>query len=320
MPSKKHLFQTCFLIFALCLTQALRAENEFLGENAVASYSKRSKKKQRRLKSPGVDSWFPYFTPVLSIEDEDLKRFTQCTIGVGFLYLSKVKGNTTLKPSPAKSISNATDTKKVGGFSYNRTPLYQYEIGTRIASWLKLSLAFQNQNSIYFQSRFSPTYVPPGATRDSDVGLPKTQFRANLSLNSVFVRALLVTPWAMVLKSWAHTGYLAIATGPCWQSWTDIRQYVQYNNDGVESTFVNTLKQKYGASALLQIDCGLRTQPAFTNNSLSFVVGLKFNLWGRVPNLGDEKDQSSWKHSFKKPYSATSLYSFSPYLGGQWVF
>ena len=125
----------------------------------------------------------------------------------------------------------------------------------------------------------------------------------------------------MVLKSWMYTLYFNAGVGPCWQSWTDLRQYIQFQTaDGVETTFVNTLKQKYGTSALWTLDAGLRTKSANTTSFISLLFGCKFISWGKVPNLGFDKDQSSWGFAFEKPYSARMLYSFAPYIGVQWNF
>lgn len=307
------------LIFVLSYPISLCSEEAFFGETAVAAYSKGNNSKHSSGKYEGIDSWTPYFTSIANVENADKKIFVQGTVGIGFLYLSSVQGNMKVIPSPPSSAMNGATPKKVGGFSYNRTPVSDLMFGYQFLDWLKGALALQNQNNIHFQSRFAPSLVPTGSTRTSNTSLPDTQFRANLALNAIYLKVMFELPWIMVLKSWMYALYFNAGVGPCWQSWTDLRQYVQFrnNNNSVNTTFVNTLKQKYGASALWQLDAGLRLKPASTSVYISLVFGCKFNSWGKVPNLGASSQQGSWGFSFQKPYSARMLYSFAPYLGVQ---
>lgn len=307
------------LIFTLTYASSLCSEEAFFGETAVAAYSKGKNGKYSSGKYEGIDSWTPYFTSIANVEDIEQKIFVQGTVGIGFLYLTRVQANMKVIPSPRNSAMNGAVPKNVGGFSYNRTPLSDLMFGYRFLDWLKLALALQNQNNIHFQSRFAPSLVPAGSTRTSNTSLPETQFRANLALNSVYLKVMFELPWVMVLKSWMYALYFNVGVGPCWQSWTDLRQYVQFtnNNNSVNTTFVNTLKQKYGASALWQLDTGIRIKPASTQTYISLILGFKFNSWGKVPNLGAQSQQGSWGFSFQKPYSARMLYSFAPYLGIQ---
>lgn len=310
-----------FVLVLLIYSTNIFSESTFLGETAVAAYSKGKNNQSKSGKYEGVNSWSPYFTWIGNVENTDQRTFVQFTVGVGFLYLSKVKGNMAVIPSPAGSATNNAIPKKIGGFSYNKTPVVDFIFGYRILDWLKAGIALQNQNNVHFQSRFAPTLVPVGATRNSTTTLPKTQFRANLALNALYLKAMFELPWPMVWKSWMYALYFNVGVGPCWQSWTDMRQYVQFQTaGGVESTFVNTLKQKYGASALWQLDLGFRAKSASIESTVSLLLGFKFNSWGKVPNLGASGEQGGWTFSFRKPYSARLLYSFAPYLGAQWNF
>ena len=317
---KNKLYFALFFIL-IFFPELSHCEDAFMDQLAIAAYSKKSPHKAKTSKYEGVDSWTPYFTWIGNVENQDQRTFSQITVGVGFLYLSDVKGNFTLKPSPPNSATNNAEVKKVGGFSYNKTPVFEFNFGYRIFDWLKLAIAVQNQTSIHMQSRFAPSLVPVGATRVSSTSLPETQFRANLGLNSVYLKAIFELPWTMILKSWMYALYFNAGVGPCWQIWTDLRQYIQFQtSNGVETTFVNTLSQKYGASALWTLDAGIRTKSANVNSFISLLFGCKFISWGKVPNLGSDKDQSSWGYAFEKPYSARMLYSFAPYIGVQWNF
>lgn len=325
MAKLKPFFHLLFAINFLFFINPTKAfsEEAFFGETAIMAYSKGKSKSNhsKSTKYEGVDSWTPYFTWIGNVEEQEQRTFSQLTAGVGFLYLSDVKGNLSVIPSPAGSATNNAKVKKVGGFSYNRTPIIDFVFGYRILDWLKASFAIQTQNNVHFQSRFAPSLVPTGATRNSTTTLPQTQFRANLSLNAVYLKAMFELPWPMILKSWMYTLYFNAGVGPCWQSWTDIRQYVQFQTQaGIESTFVNTLNQKYGASALWQLDFGFRAKSASMHSMISILIGCKFNSWGKVPNIGASNQQGSWEFSFQKPYSARMLYSFAPYIGAQWNF
>ncbi|MCH9632228.1 MAG: hypothetical protein S4CHLAM6_05580 [Chlamydiae bacterium] len=317
----KNIKRFIFLSILIIVSQNVYAHEPFLEAPAVAAYSHNSKKHTSRSGNyEGVNSWKPYFTHISNVQNDDDRTFVQATAGIGFIYFSHVKGDTSLNPSPAQSITTGTNTKKVGGFSYNRTPIYDLMIGYRIADWIKAALALQNQNNIHFQSRFAPTLVPSDQTRSSAASLPESQFRANIALNAVYLKVMFDLPWIMVLKSWMYGLYFNAGVGPCWQSWTDIRQYIQYTANNLETTFVNTLHQKYGASALWQLDAGFRAKSAGLDSTISFVLGCKFNSWGKIPNIGAADQQGAWGFSFRKPYSARMLYSFAPYIGVQWNF
>lgn len=299
------------------------ANQPFLDAPAVAAYSHHSKKKAKKNgQYEGVDSWTPYFTNVCNVQNDENRTFALSTVGVGFIYFSKVKGDLSLTPAPARSVTANTVTKKVGGFSYNRTPVYDLIVGYRVLDWLQIGGAIQAQNNISFQSRFAPSFVPNNVRRQSTATLPKTQFRANIDLNSVYLKAMFEIPWVMILKSWMYALYGNVGVGAAWQSWTDVRQYVQYTNTTtqLQATFVNTLNQKYGANVFWQIDAGIRAKSAALNATVSFVIGCKFNSWGKIPNIGSLNQQGSWNFGFKKPYSARLLYSFAPYIGLQWNF
>lgn len=319
----KNIQRFLFLcLFFLTFSQTNEASQAFLQPPAVAAYSQHATKKHvaKSGKYEGVDSWTPYFTNVDNVQNDYERTFVQMTAGVGFIYFSKVQGDTSLTPAPAGSVTNGTNTKKVGGFSYNRTPIYDMVVGYRILNWLNAAVALQSQNNIHFQSRFAPTLVPAGATRTSNASLPQTQFRANIALNALYAKAMFELPWVMVLKSWMYALYFNVGVGVSWQSWTDIRQYIQYTINQLQTTFVNTLHQKYGASALWQLDAGLRAKSASQTATVSFLIGCKFNSWGKIPNIGDASQQGSWDFAFRKPYSARMLYSFAPYIGVQWNF
>jgi len=72
------------LIFFLNPTKVF-SEEAFLGETAIAAYSKGKSKTGKSKKYEGVDSWTPYFTWVGNVENQEQKTFIQSTVGIGFL-------------------------------------------------------------------------------------------------------------------------------------------------------------------------------------------------------------------------------------------
>lgn len=290
----------------------LKAQMDYLGEKATLAYSS-SPTKTKQV----TNSWVPYYTHIQNVENVEQKVFCQLTVGLGFLYLTNVSGNITLKPSASGSASNNSFVKNVGGFSYNRTPVFDLDFGYRFLDWFKMALAVQTQAGVSYQSKLAPSFVTPNTTRTTTASLPNTQFRANLNLDALYIKCIFELPWTMVWKTWMYAIYCNAGVGACWQSWTDIREYIQYVNNGLDITFVNTLNQKYGASAFWQIDPGFRLKSAKICSSVSILLGCRFNSWGKVPNLGAANQQGAWSYSFKKPYSARMLYSFVPYLGLQ---
>ncbi len=134
----KNIKRFIFLSILIIVSQNVYAHEPFLEAPAVAAYSLNSKKHTSRSGNyEGVNSWKPYFTHISNVQNDDDRTFVQATAGIGFIYFSHVKGDTSLNPSPAQSITTGTNTKKVGGFSYNRTPIYDLMIGYRIADWIK---------------------------------------------------------------------------------------------------------------------------------------------------------------------------------------
>lgn len=266
-----------------------------------------------------VDSWKPYHTWIGNCQDQNKRFFLEGTMGLGFLYFSGAKGNFNGIPAPIGSINMGTLFPLEGKIGYNRVPVYEYSLGYRIFNWFKLAIAIQNQDGIDVQTES----LQPRArgTRISDSTYPDAEFRANLDLDAVYAKFMFELPWVAVWKSYMYAAYLNLGVGPAWQSWTNNRVYETYlANSGAETTFVNTLNQKYPANVFWQVDAGIRMKAANPASAISFLIGCKFSSWGRVGNIGKQTEQGSWSYALAEPFHASMLYSFAPYVGAQWSF
>lgn len=297
--------------------------DEIMQKDVVAAYSKNNtnnntpKSSGRNETYKPVNSWKPYYTWIGNVQSQTERMFMQSSIGLGFMYFSDVKVNPAIIPAPAGSINQNVVVNETGGFSYNRVPVYEYDLGYTVFNWMKLAVSIQNQMNISIQSQYEST-VSGGA--HTAASFPKYQFRANLNLNSVSAKVMFELPWVMVWKNAMYTPYFNASVGAGWQSWTDIRQYAQYLNSAAESTFVNTLHQKYVANCVWGLDAGFRIKSAVPTSNLSLLLGCKFNSWSQVRNIGKADQQGAWGYAIKSPLRVKMLYSFAPYVGGQWNF
>lgn len=305
------------LMAGFVLSSALHAD-EVAKENALLAYSNKNNSGKNSNNYQAVNSWKPYFTWIGNVQNQELRSFVQFNVGLGFLYFSNVQGNLAGVPAPSGSININTSIPIQGDINYNRTPVFEYSYGYRIFNWLKVALALEHQNGIGIQSDAVPGIGLTG--RVSNASTPTAQFRATLGLNAIYPKVTFELPWVMIWKNWLNAVYLSAGVGPCWQSWTDVRVYESYTTAGAEGTFVNTLNQKYPASAFWQLDAGIRSKMATPNSQISFSLGCKFSSWGQARNIGLLDQQGRWGFGLLDPFRVSMLYSFVPYIGAQWNF
>ena len=289
-------------------------------ESALLDYSNKDQSKQKKNGSDyqPVDSWKPYYTWIGNVQDQDNKMFTQMTVGVGFLYFADSSANFNAIPANPNSVNVNVDIPLEGKIGYNRSPVFDFTVGYRIFNWMKMALAFEHQADVHVQTDSLRAAVV--GTRISDASIPNAEFRANLGLNAMSFKVMFELPWPMIWKSWMYTPYFSASVGPGWQSWTDVRVYEQYLSGALETSFVNTLSQKYPASAFWQLDAGFRAKAATPSSLISFIVGCKFSSWGQTRNIGLQGQQGEWPYALFKPFRVKFLYSFVPYVGAQWNF
>ncbi len=243
--------------------------------------------------------------------------FFQTNIGVGFLYFSGLRAN--LMGQPVNNFdppgSAWRDAPLKGRLSYNTTPLFEYLLGYRFNSWLKLAFSYQHQAGITIQSKTVSAFTNQGGPRFSAF----IKFSSNLSLNALLAKVYLELPFAMVWRSLSINPYLAIGVGPGSQSWTQIQTYNMEGNTFFSSE-VLYLQQKTSFNPVWMTDLGFQMQKVASTNQFSMVMGCKYNQWGQARNIGQMSKQGAHKLALTQPFRIRTVYQFAPYLGFQWNF
>ncbi len=246
--------------------------------------------------------------------------FFQTNIGVGFLYFSGLRGNLMGRPVGNFLFVGAfRDAPLKGHLSYNRSPLFEFMLGYRLNSWLKLALSYQHQSGMVIQSKVLSAFP------DSAVSLTSVfQFSSNLSLDGLLAKVYLELPYAMIWKNLSVNPYLAAGVGPGWQSWSQIQVESMFGTSGLDpngfSGNILPLRQKISANAVWMIDMGLQIQRASPANPFSLVMGCKYNQWGQARSIGKMSQQGTHKLALNHPLRIKTVYQFAPYLGVQWNF
>ncbi len=302
----------------LALSDPIRIKNinqfaPYLGAQwnfAPASASGQSYKS----KGKSLKAWLPYWAP--SKEFQCPKSiWTQFNAGIGFLYFSGLRGN--IMGRPTGNFAPATlwrDAPLKGRLSYNQTPLFEYLLGYRFNSLLKLAFSYQHQSGIAIQSRAVSAF-PNSAGAATNV----VQFTSYLSLDALLAKIYFELPFAIVWRGLSTNPYLAIGFGPGWQSWTRVR--IGYMADTVLLMGrILPLRQKISANPVWMADTGLRIQGAYPNNLFSLLLGCKYNQWGQARNIGKMSQQGAHKLALAQPLRIKTIYQFAPYMGVQWNF
>lgn len=262
-----------------------------------------------------VRSWKPYW---MYLNQPKKTPFFQASIGMGFLYFDGVRAN--FSPLPgylANDFAGPAPFKR--SLSYNRTPLFEYNLGQRFNSWFKIALSYQFQGGVTLQT--SPLRTSGYSNTIPSQGLVQI-FRANLDLNSLQLKTTFEYPLPLIWKGLGFNPYVGIGFGAGWQSFSNIQsewiQTTTFNTNSliVEQSFV----QKTCSSVHWMVDVGLRIRSALYENSLFFLAGVKYNQWGSSRNLGKLSEQGASKQGLLNPFQIKTLYSFAPYLSAQWTF
>jgi hypothetical protein len=259
-------------------------------------------------------TWKPYWVNILTIQKPQ-SLFTQFNVGIGLLYFNRMRGNLTVVPR----ISNRNITLNSpvkGRLTYNRTPLYDYQIGFRLNSSLKVAVSYQHQGNVTVSTKFLSN-PPPGA---STFLSQKVQFASDLVLDGILLKVYYEFPKGMVWRNLVSSPYFALGMGPAWQTWkrTTINQTVTQTNFFNE--FEVSLRQKISTNVAFMWDFGVRMQSPYPDSGFSTTLGLKFNLWGQAREMGKMSSQLNPKYGLWDPVKIASIYQWAPYLGVQWNF
>lgn len=247
-------------------------------------------------------------------------KWTQFNVGIGFLYFSGVQGNFMILPSnhiTSPAVSGFVSAPMKRRLTYNRTPLFEYLLGTQINSWLKLGLSYQHQSSVNIQTQ--ALSVDRVNTTTQFAG--RAIFNSGLALDALMAKFYCLAPVAIVWKSIAFNPYLALGVGPCWQSWTNpniifLRRFA--NTTGIANQ-VN-LRNEYSANCGWMFDIGINSRSAKPQASFSIWTGIKYNQWGQAKNIGAQKKHGTLTYGIFKPFRIQTIYQWAPYLGVQWNF
>lgn len=267
-----------------------------------------------QLKGRSVARFLPFFTHNREIQAAK-SPFVQFNVGAGFLYFDQVGGSLTGTPTNAFAIFGPIQIKQ--GFIYNRSPLFEYQVGYRFNQWIKAALSYQYQAGITFQTQILDALTPDGLNTNFDSR--HSQFQANLALNSLMAKVYFELPLSMVSSGCAFTPYLGAAVGPGWQNWTQVQVNRMYDIQSFVSD-PQSLRQKVSGNAVWMLDAGMRVQSALSCSPFSVTMGCKYIQWGQARNMGAVKDQETIKFGLIQPIRIKTLYSFAPYLGMQWNF
>lgn len=255
----------------------------------------------------------PYWIPI-GIVQASKSLFTQFNVGIGFLYFNRARGNLMVNPE-VSNFNVAVDVPLKGRLSYNRTPLFEYQLGYRLFSSLKVALSYQHQGNIAVSSKFIEGGAGTGTFQSQRSG-----FSSDLVLDGILAKVYYELPKAMVWRSLVTSPYFAVGLGTGWQTWKRIQINQTLTSGGYFNEFEVPLRQKVSANVIFMWDAGVRMQSPYPNSGFSTTLGLKFNLWGQARNMGKMSQQLTPTYGLGKPVRVASVYQWAPYVGVQWNF
>lgn len=257
------------------------------------------------IKGKNVNTYIPFLAPLRDLDS--LKELSfEYNIGSGFLYFHKIRGVLSQRP-PANGAGYSDIAPVKRQLSYNRSPLYEFNLGCHLKDWLKTSLSYQTQRNMSISTQFMKSSLPSEINN-------AVEFRANLKLDSLMIKCYFEFPYALIFKNLANTLYLGVGTGGCWQSWTQM-EYRLATNGARRSQYY---QQKICASVAFTVDAGFKVQSIFSKGVFCVTKGIKYMQWGQSRNLGSIKDQGSLNSGLFQPINIEVIYSFVPYIGIQW--
>lgn len=272
------------------------------------SYSKHYRKKEEERQRGG---WKPFFL--------DLDRtyppknfFFRTDIGIGFLYFKKVRGNLQGDPSPVYN-QQGLNAPYRNRLMYNKTPLYEYQLGYQFNPYLKTSFAYVHQGNVTVETKKIP--VTPVAGQG--ITTMYAQFSSNVNLDALIARVYTQFPYPLMFRNIMTTLYIGTGGGFGWQSWANN----WLNTTIAANTYTNdtaTVRQKTSMSIVWMSDLGIRMQRGSPESQFSMQAGVKFNYWGQSRNVGKLSQQGTSKYALFRPLTVKAVYQWSPYVGVQW--
>ena len=268
--------------------------------------------KHKKLYASEVDSFFIHTRYTVKPKN----FITQFNFGPNFLYFKEIDGNLAIKPlEPDRFYGRQVPMSKK--FKYNRVPLYEFLMGYRYSQILQFGLSLQTSNYNILQSPFSP------ASNIETTLKSYSSFKSYLNLYALMAKAYLYLPYAFRAGFVSMNFYSAVGFGPSWQCWYD----VQVNSQGLDIDFLNSDgarnfsgKTKFVTNPSLMVDMGFDMKNAHPDALFHIYLGVRYNRWGQVRNIGKQSQQASSNNGLLRPVRVKTLYSWTPYMSFQWDF
>lgn len=271
------------------------------------------------LKNRTFKSWTPFFYSTCHFAPPK-NVWTQASAGLGTLHFKGVKG--VIRGIDGQDTFTPFLLVKDPIF-YNKTPLFEYQLGYRIFTSFRASLSYQYQSGVAIRTQAYPG-VPPSQAPivPNNTIYTTSQFRSDLTLNALALKFYLESPWSLIFKGVAFNPYLSFGMGASWQTW--------YNLQAVYNLYsINTAQIPDGATYpgmpknvanfFPTLDFGLSLRSAYPNSPYSITAGCKFNYWGQARHI-IYLNQSSSYQQIRNSFQIKHVYGWAPYLGFQWNF
>ena len=288
--------------------------NEDFG-SIIAQTSKKKNPARRNKRQEIVNSWKPYWIANRYIEPLS-SYFFNVNVGCGFLYFSSITANiqpTFLGATGELGTNNPLGQLK-GKLGYNRTPVIEGVLGTKIWSWFSVALSYLHQGNINIQTKaqFYGNVVPSILATGNNV---LYTLKAKLNLDAILAKVYFSTPTSMIWKKIAYTPYFGAALGPGWQAWSDINLEI---NDVIGAN--QAYKQKISSNAVWFVDLGTKLRSVIPNINFSVNLGAKLIGWGQARQIGliTQQGGATRNDGLVRPFKVKFVYSIAPYMGVQW--
>lgn len=301
-----------------------------LFEDSLAQSSSQTRKirRQRQSRTQVVNSWVPYVMKNRYFQPSK-NYFFSMDAGVGFLYFSGITAN--LQPTTFEGTGESTarvlNRSFQGKIGYNRTPVIEAMIGTRLASCVSIALSLMHQGGIYIDTPYQFYGSPLGSRPGLPVlfgGPAAYKFQSRVALDACLGKVYVNVPSSLIWKKISFNLYLGGGAGIGWQTWA-LNQVIVETPTGVNAAGLAQgayrLKQKISANLVWQGDLGFKIRSLIPDVNFALRVGAKLIGWGQARQIGLLNQQrNSCNTGLMDPFRVTFVYSVAPYLGVQWIF
>lgn len=329
-------------VLAPSLVQAEEAPNSSLIDTAdfeqlldlnlfedTTAQSKQAKRNRRiRQKRTEVcNSWVPYIMKNHYFEPSK-GYFFRIDSGLGLLYFSGINQDLqiTALQGTGQTTTRVRNRSLQGQINYNKTPVYEATLGTKLGSWISLGLSLVHQGGVYVETPLQFYGNPTGTVGNFNVlaGPSAYRFRSCVAFNAIMAKLYFNWPSSLIWKKIAYNFYFGGGGGAGWQTWAMNTVLIQsptgvtYNGSG---QLFYALKQKFSSNFVWMGDVGVKLRSLIPDVGLGARVGVKLIGWGQARQIGLPSQQKNVANfGLMQPFSVKLVYSIAPYLGVQWDF